>query len=697
MLRLLKWLLLALLALVVTLGVAIAVAAVVIDPNEYRDDIATLAERELGRELEIEGDIEWSFFPWLGIEIGRTTLADADGYHDEPFVEIDRLAAAIQVWPLLRGELHTRAVELERPVVRLMRDEDGRDNWADLAERFAPEDDDTDAAATDEDAPPTDDPATDEEPADLQALAGVVIGGLRLSEGAVHWDDRGEDRQIRLDPVNLEIDTLRLDEPVGIQADALVGDAERIAFSAEALLSQADAGPQVAATWSLAEFDPKGLLSALGEEPPETDDPDVLRSFSGSGAIDATAERIALTELAVELDDSRVEGEAAAEPEQPKIELALELDQLDLDRYLPPASEDESDGPANGNGDNADGNGDEAPGLGDLREVALDFPLEPLRPLVVDGRIGFGELRAAGLTVSDFEAQLTGEDGKLGAESLRARLYEGELAGHAWLDASGEKPGFDLATSLDDVAFAPLLEDLLDRDWLHGRGQFHFEGSGAGEHLHGLIEDFEGAGRIAAEDGNLLGLNIPHKIREAAAQLRREEPPEPPGDEDRTDFSDLTASFTLADGVARNDDLLLESPLLDATGEGSADILAEEIDYRVQATLPDGLDEDQAPLLHRLAGATIPLEITGFLFEPDIRLDLAAALGEERLERLGAAREEFDERLDEEREQLEREAEQERERLEQEAEEQRQRLEQEAEEQRDEAERRLREEVESFF
>ncbi|ABM62099.1 AsmA family protein [Halorhodospira halophila] len=696
MLRLLKWLLLILLALIVTLGVAIAVVATVIDPNDYRDDLAELAERELGRELEIEGEIEWSFFPWLGIEIGRVTLADAEGYYDEPFVEIDRLSAAVQVWPLLRGELHTRAVELERPIVRLMRDEDGRDNWADLAERFAAAEDEHEDDTAAQESADSESPAQDS-PADLEALGGIVIGGLRLHEGAVYWEDRSEDRQIQLDPLNLEVDTLRLDEPVGVRADVLVGDEERVAFSGEARLSQTDAGPEIAASWTLDPLDPKGLLQALGEEPPETTDPEVMRSLSGSGTIDATAERIDVTRLILDLDDSRVEAQAAIEPEQPTIEFAAQLDRIDLDGYLPPeAAEGEANG--NGNGETATANDNGGPeGLGDLREVALDFPLEPLRPLILDGRVGIGELRAADLTVTDFEALLSGADGELGAESLQAHLYEGELAGHAWLDARDDDPAFDVAASLEGVAFAPLLEDLLGRDWLHGTGQFHFEGSGGGPHLHGLIEDFDGSGHIAAEDGNLLGLNIPHKIREAAAQLRREDSPEPPGDAERTDFSDLTASFTLEDGVARNDDLLLESPLLDATGEGSADILAEEIDYRVRATFPDGLSEDDAPLLYHLAGATVPLEISGFLFDPDIRLDLAAALGEERLERLGAAREEFDERVDEERERLEQKAQQERERLEQEAKQERERLEREAQEQRDDAERRLREELESFF
>ncbi|MFP4129212.1 MAG: AsmA family protein [Halorhodospira sp.] len=652
MLRLLKWLLIGLAALLGTLLAVAAIAVMVIDPNDYRDEIAAVAERQLGRELTIQGEIDWTLFPWLGLEVGRVTLADAEGFHDAPFVEAERMAASVRVWPLLRGELETRALELDRPIIRLMRDEQGEPNWADLAERLGGSSAAQGGAAAPEETPTDSSAGGDSSAEGAGALADVTIGGLRIREAAIHWTDRSAGQEMVLDPVNVSLETLRLDEPIGIHADAVVGGQERIALDGEARLTLPEGEPQLTASWRLAPFDPKGVLSALGLEPPETADPDALRRLTGSGEVVADPARVELPELTVGLDDSRLQGEAALQPEGPSVELALALDAIDADRYMPPAAPDEAgsgSGDAGGSGGSGDGTGSSEPSLGDLRAVSLDLPLEPLRDLALDGTVEVGELRIAGLRIQALEASLAGADGEVGADALEAQLYDGRFSGHALLDARGEAPAFDIASRLEEVRFGPLLEDLVDRDWLHGTGRIRFAGSGGGPHLHALIEDFEGEGRLAVEDGALLGLNIPHEIRKAVAQLRREEPPEAPSDEERTDFTELTASLTLSGGVARNDDLRLTAPLLQARGAGEADILEERVDYRVETTLDEGLAAGEAPVLHHLAGTTVPLTITGHLLDPEIGVDAKGQIETALEER----QEELEGRVDEEQEALE--------------------------------------------
>ena len=62
----------------------LVIAAILIsflfDPNDYRDRIAEEVRQETGRELAIEGDLELTFFPWLAVNIGRTTLGNAPGF-----------------------------------------------------------------------------------------------------------------------------------------------------------------------------------------------------------------------------------------------------------------------------------------------------------------------------------------------------------------------------------------------------------------------------------------------------------------------------------------------------------------------------------------------------------------------------------------------------------------------------------------
>ena len=714
MLRLIKWLALSVVALVVIAIAAIGVAVAVIDPNDYREEIAAAAERELGREVALEGEIGWSLFPWLGIEIGRVTVADAEGFHEAPFAEVDRVEVGVRAWPLLQGELHARRLEIERPVVRLMRDEAGEASWADLAERLGDGDDGAEpGSGTDAGAAEGTPGAEDANPAETPArglLEDMTLEGVLVRDGAFHWQDREADQAFHAEGIAVQTGTIRLGEPIAVDVEAYLDGTERVALEADATVTLPEGAPHVAADWSLSPLDPKAALAALDQEPPQTEDPDALRHVAGTGTIRADAERIEAPDLSLELDDSRLDGTATIRPQAgPAIETDLQVDAIDADRYLPPdeaQAEGAQDGATEGGG-NPDGNGASGePGLGDLSEIKLDLPLEPLRELALDGRVGIGELRIMDLRLEVLEAELTGDGGELGAEALRAELYEGRLDGHALLDARGEAPAFDLGVDLEGVSFAPLLDDLTGRDWLHGEGMFRFAGEGGGPHVEALIEDLDGDGELRVEDGLILGVNLPHEIRKAAAQLRREEPPE--ASQDGTGFTELTASLDLAGGTARNDDLRLVAPLLEATGEGQADILAEQVDYRVTATLDEDIGRADAPLLARLAGASVPMTVTGPLLDPRVELDLAAAIGEERLEELGAAREEIEaaieaerdeieERARDEAEALEDEAREEADRLEEEAREEQEALEERLDEEADEAEERIREEADDLI
>ena len=58
--------------IIIALIVALFIAAIValtlfFDPNDYRDDIARYVKEQTGRELNIEGDLSLSYFPWIGI------------------------------------------------------------------------------------------------------------------------------------------------------------------------------------------------------------------------------------------------------------------------------------------------------------------------------------------------------------------------------------------------------------------------------------------------------------------------------------------------------------------------------------------------------------------------------------------------------------------------------------------------------
>jgi AsmA protein len=72
------------------------------------------------------------------------------------------------------------------------------------------------------------------------------------------------------------------------------------------------------------------------------------------------------------------------------------------------------------------------------------------------------------------------------------------------------------------------------------------------------------------------------------------------------------------------------SPLLRATGEGTFNLPEETVDY-VLEPVPLG---ELAQSLGKLGDVPIPVRLTGNLYEPDIRVDIVAALAASQKEKI---------------------------------------------------------------
>ena len=93
LLRVIVFVLGGLLLLVVAAAI---ILPLVVDPNDFKDEISQAVESKTGRVLAIEGDIGLSVFPWLGLEIGPTSLSNAPGFSAAPFAGYGRGTGAHQ-------------------------------------------------------------------------------------------------------------------------------------------------------------------------------------------------------------------------------------------------------------------------------------------------------------------------------------------------------------------------------------------------------------------------------------------------------------------------------------------------------------------------------------------------------------------------------------------------------------------------
>ena len=93
---------------------------------------------------------------------------------------------------------------------------------------------------------------------------------------------------------------------------------------------------------------------------------------------------------------------------------------------------------------------------------------------------------------------------------------------------------------------------------------------------------------------------------------------------EKTDFSEMSASFQIEGGVARSHDLDLKSPYFRMGGEGSVDVGKSRIDYTARATVTDTSKGQDGSDLAALRGLTIPVKLSGPLDAVDWSIQWSA-------------------------------------------------------------------------
>ena len=191
--------LLKLISILILLFVALLVGVVVfVDPNDFKPAITQQVKSATGRDLNIEGDLSFSFTPWLGIKTGALELSNAPGFGKQPFASIKSATIRVKLFPLFRKQIEMDTVSLNGLKLDLQRHKDGTSNWADLAK-----------------------PSTGKqkgEAKDVQNVLGALaIGGINLSNADIMWNDQQANQRVAINNMNLSTGALKPGKPTDIE------------------------------------------------------------------------------------------------------------------------------------------------------------------------------------------------------------------------------------------------------------------------------------------------------------------------------------------------------------------------------------------------------------------------------------------------------------------------------------------------
>jgi len=113
------------------------------------------------------------------------------------------------------------------------------------------------------------------------------------------------------------------------------------------------------------------------------------------------------------------------------------------------------------------------------------------------------------------------------------------------------------------------------------------------------------------KDGAIKGIDLAGAVRSVKAKFGGKDAEGSGSQKEKTDFSDLSASFVIKNGVAHNEDLSLKSPFLRVTGAGDVDIAADSVNYVVKTGVVASTAGQGGKELGELKGLTIPVRVSG--------------------------------------------------------------------------------------
>lgn len=578
--KLLKYALFALGGLIVVVGAVFAYVAATFDPNQYKPQIVQAVKERTQRTLKLDGDIKLSFWPSIGARVAKVSLSEQAS--DREFAALNEARVSLKLMPLLSGQAVVDTIRVKGLRANLVKTKDGKTNVEDLA-----------GPPPAKEAPTTKDAGTDLK---------VDIAGVELADAAITYTDQATGAKVVLSKLNLNTGRIVPGVPTRVELSFHTqGDDPKLDLQTVLKFRFAfDPGRSLALDELVVESG--GAAAGLAK---------LALKLTGNAAVDLAKERIQAN-LAGKVADSGIKARLdVAGFAAPAINFDVDVDQLDVDRYLPQPA---AGKPASGAQKQAEA------------EKERPFDLSGLRSLRAAGLLKIGALKANNVKASNVRLVVKANGGRVDLNPLTANFYQGTLTSAIAINAAPATPTFAAKHNMNGVSVGPLLKDLADNDTLEGKGDVTLDVTTQGNTVTALKKALNGNAALKLADGAVKGINIAGSIRDAKARLGalRGEQTQQADKSQKTDFSELTGTFKITNGVARNNDLSLKSPLLRVGGEGEINIGGDTVNYLVKATIVDTSKGQGGRELEDLRGVTVPVRVSGPLAAPSYKLDFGS-------------------------------------------------------------------------
>lgn len=635
----------------------------VVNTNDFKKQISDYVYNQTQRQLAINGNINWSFFPWLGIRISNADLSNLISFNTpEPFAHIDSVDVNVRVLPLFKGHIEVGKITLNGARVHLIKSADGQNNWQDLSKPKPQTTEETSSSTSSGTMKP-------------KSSTNFSISSININDSTLLYTDQQKHQDLEITQLQLETSNIssnssfpfslefhvKSNQPpleadinfyskilldlqqkkyalsdMELQIDStnpknqkkyqtkinanatfdlqqelfnianlsIKNDDLQLTANAEGSTNKEKSNIQ--GNLNISKLHLKDLLAYFGKTI-TTKNSDALQNIRLQAFIKGSLDHLTLSQLKASLDDTNILGQVIINDfKKPSISFDLNMDKINIDQYQSPDSSPAAKTSASTSNSKTSSAATKA--------TAKPTP----STLVVNGNFHANEITVSDVKVSNLTARIGFQNNILNIAPFSASIYGGNTNGQATIDLRGASPRIIINQTTTNVPINAVTKS----DRLTGTAMLQTNLSMQGDDANSILNSMYGTTKFSISNAVLHDIDLHYQINNALALVKKQT--YSGTDTHQTEFGMISGSGTFANGIFNNNELIMQSSYLRITGSGTVNLLSKALDYHLVANAMHTTTDDQGHQTLEDRQFKIPLIVTGTANKPVIVPDLKA-------------------------------------------------------------------------
>ncbi len=621
--RFIKWTLLILCIIVFLVVIGLILAPNFINIDKYKPVIEKKVAEAIGRPFSINGDLKLKLFPVAKLSFSDLHIGNPKGFKEKDFASLKSFDVQVKLIPfLLSRDLQVKRFVVKEPKVVLIKAKSGEVNWQ--FEKLATAPKEVELKKKDVELKKTKKEISTELP-----IKKLSVDEFAITDAAIIWIDQVTGKKTGITGINLRLKNISFTKPIGFVLTAkLEGNPVKIEGQIGPLGKMPGKGvmpvnlhlnafkelhlslkgkvkdlssknPAYDFALNLRPFSLRKVLSRIGELRFKLSDPNALQKISLSAHIKGTAKQISIQKGVFVLDQSRMNfWLAAKEFEKPNIAFEINLDKINVDRYIPVTEKTKKKAKKSKTTPKAK-----------ATKKASSIDYTPLRKLEMNGKIKVGTLIAKKVRLQNIYAKIIAKNGLLQIKPMSMNMYKGKMLLNALVNVKGKTPVTKLALNINHVLIGQLIKDMLKEEVLTGIFDMKLTLSMKGDTPDQIISSLNGNGDLLIKDGSIIGIDLSGMIQNIKAafglaearKLKR-----------KTIFSVIKSKFIIKNGVFQTKETQLISPHFKVSSIGDANLKNQTLNFRIN---PEYIKNPEKSI-------AVPVIVSGTFSSPRFAPDL---------------------------------------------------------------------------